>query len=295
MKKIFVLLLICIVADAQEYIGKFSVTGNTTNGVPTISSTTKFILETDKIIIYDGKKVSFPIVNFHATNKNTRLTFSFNNANCVLDIHRDYTYSLSINSKNKVETFSGEIEAIDNNYYTYENNPTSNESILDQLAREAQGKSSTVADTFKKDIKTSEQYTQDELFLMAESKLKPIENNETNYADRTNHTDYTEEERKFLDLGYTFPPGTDLAIMRANEQAKSDKYVTYAAFTIIALGLIVGLIFIIRNKNQSLTKKDSNIKSINEEVLKNNLIANNLENANVTEIDNDTLKQKLGL
>ncbi len=177
--------------------------------------------------------------------------------------------------------------------------PTSS-SILDQLAREAQGKSSTVADTFKKDtskkdIKTSEQYTQDELFLMAESKLKPIENNETNYADRTSHTDYTEEERKFLDLGYTFPPGTDLGIMRANEQAKSDRYVTYTAFTIIVLGLIIGLIFIIRNKNQSLTKKDSNIKSINEEVLKNNLIANNLENANVTEIDNDTLKQKLGL
>jgi hypothetical protein len=270
-----------IVVKAQESLGSFSVIENRTNGVPTTSSTSKFDLYTDRIVIFDKKVVEFPLTDFRkvvSDNKQAVFTFNFNYANCMLEIYDGQEYNLTIATKKKVETFKG---------YGSGFNASSNQLNVAGLP--------PIQDSLEQTAIEQKVLTEDEMVEALAADIRPYQDPTKYNAKTYNLSDYSEEERKFLDLGYKFLPGTDLTVMRNNEREEKNEKMKNVALAIISLIIIGVVIFIFNQNKESLGKADSKIKSIDENKLKQNLKTNNLDNSSITEIDDNTLKQKLGL
>lgn len=280
-KIISIVFISSIVVKAQESIGSFSVIENRTNGVPTTSSTSKFDLYTDRIVIFDKKVVEFPLTDFRkvvSDNKQAVFTFNFNYASCMLEIYDGQEYNLTIVTKKKVETFKGYGSGFN--------------ASINQIKEEEQILDFTPITPLVGEPEPSPQPEKveaanlNDIFSKGKAVYSPIIIKES---------EYSEEERKLLNLGYNFLPGANLTLMRNVEREKENEKMKTVALAIIGLIIIGVVIFIFNQNKESLGKADSKIKSIDENELKANLNTNNLNNSCIAEIDDNTLKQKLGL
>ncbi len=147
----------------------------------------------------------------------------------------------------------------------------------DTLSDEEKRLVQELAKSLKNDVNTSNSYQNDAF------KAEPI------YR--------TPENEKYIEEGMSFnKDGLESGSVERQYQQilRERKEKTERNIIIIAICLIctLAVFLIIKEKKNNVTGLQSKIKTVNEEALKQNL---DLKNSAVTEVDNETLKKKLGL
>lgn len=136
--------------------------------------------------------------------------------------------------------------------------------------------------------------TYEQLAKELSESIKPLKENDAFKAEpiyRTNENEkYIEEDMSFNKDGLESGSVERQYQQILNERKeKSERNIIIVAIFLICT-LVVFLVM--KEKKNSVTSLQSKIKTVNEQVLKQNL---DLTNSAVTEVDNETLKKKLGL